>query len=87
MDKSEIGNFIDSNLKRGLPIEEIRQHLLSQGFFDYDIKEAISKLNLEEFSPKKEEKISPKKNESMEGWDKELPKDLTKDLPKEVPKI
>jgi len=78
MDKSEIGKFITSNLKRGLPIEEIRQNLLAHGFFDYDIKEAISKLNLKEFSEKKEEKVSPKKIESIEGWDKELPKEVPK---------
>jgi len=33
MDKSELGKFISSNLRRGLKIEEIKQHLLSQGFF------------------------------------------------------
>lgn len=79
MDKSEIGKFITKGLKRGLSIEEVRQQLLAQGFFDYDIKEALSKLNLTEFSSKKEEKNSLKKVESMEDWDK--------DLPKEVPKI
>ncbi len=79
MDKSEIGKFITKGLKRGLSIEEVRQQLLAQGFFDYDIKEALSKLNLTEFSSKKEEKNPLKKVESMEDWDK--------DLPKEVPKI
>ncbi len=75
MDKSELGKFISSNLRRGLKIEEIKQHLLSQGFFDYDIREAISKLNLREFSEKREEKVPIKKIESIEGWDKDFSKD------------
>jgi len=74
MEKSELPKFIDDNLKRGLTVEEIKQQLLSRGFFDYDIKEAMSKLNLGEFSPKKEEKKIPEKVQSIEGWDENLPK-------------
>lgn len=70
--KSEIGAFITANLKRGLSIEEITQQLLNHGFFDYDIKEAISKLNLNEYSEKKKEKPVLKKVESIDGWDEDL---------------
>lgn len=79
MEKSELPNFIKNNLKRGLSIEEIKQQLLSRGFFDYDIKEAISELNLDEFSPKKEEKKIPEKVQSIEGWDSDIPKIEEKD--------
>jgi hypothetical protein len=72
MEKCNISKFITSGLKRGLTIEEIKQQLLSRGFFDYDINEAISQLNLKEYSEKKE-KPSPKKAETIEGWDKEIP--------------
>jgi len=69
MDKSDLGKFVEANLKRGRKIEEIKQELLSRGFFDYDINEAISKLNLEK---PVEETSKPPKTESIEGWDKEI---------------
>ena len=69
MDKSELGKFVESNLKRGRKIEEIKQELLSRGFFDYDINEAISKLHIDE---RKEEAVEPTKAESIEGWDEDI---------------
>jgi len=72
MKKEDIGEYINSGLKRGLGIEEIRQKLLSSGFFDYDIDEAISKLDLKKVSKKDGEDLKPKKVESIEGWDKDL---------------
>ncbi len=73
MDKSDIPKFISSNLKRGLSLEEIKEQLLSRGFFDYDINEAVSKLGIDKFSPKKEEEKPKEKPESIEGWDENLP--------------
>ncbi len=72
MKKEDLENYIRLNLKRGLSLEEIRQKLLSSGFFDYDIDEAISKLDLKKVSKKEGNNLKPKKVESIEGWDKEL---------------
>jgi len=74
MDKSELPKFIESNLKRGLSPEEIKQQLLIRGFFDYDIEEAFQSLHIKEFSEEETEKPALKKVESMEGWDENLPK-------------
>ena len=72
MDKGDLCKYINSNLKRGLRIEEIKQQLLSRGFSDYDINEAISSLNLEEKPTKDEAKQKTEKTESIEGWDSNL---------------
>ncbi|MBS3084426.1 hypothetical protein J4411_00755 [Candidatus Pacearchaeota archaeon] len=71
MNKSDIPKFISAGLKRGLSIEEIKEHLLARGFFDCDISEAVNQLNLKEFT-EKEKKPEPKKEETIEGWDKDL---------------
>ncbi|MDP3966291.1 MAG: hypothetical protein Q8Q04_02045 [archaeon] len=75
MNKSDLCNYINSNLKRGFNIEEVRQQLLSRGFSDYDINEAISNSNYEEKSVKEDPKQKAEKIESIEGWDSDLEED------------
>ncbi|MCR4327843.1 MAG: hypothetical protein NUV46_04670 [Nanoarchaeota archaeon] len=72
MNKDDLSGYINSNLKRGLKIEEIKQQLLSHGFSDYDINEAIANSNFKDGSPKEEPKQKPKKVESIENWDEEV---------------
>ena len=75
MDKGDLVDYINSSLKRGIPIEEIKQQLMSRSFSDYDINEAISQSNYKEHSEKEEVKKEKKRVESIEGWDKDLPKE------------
>ncbi|PJE81594.1 hypothetical protein COU58_01465 [Candidatus Pacearchaeota archaeon CG10_big_fil_rev_8_21_14_0_10_32_42] len=71
MNKSDLTSYINSNLKRGFNIEEIKQQLLSRGFSDYDINEAILTSNYEE-PIKEEQKKKVEKIESITDWDKGL---------------
>lgn len=71
MNKGDLCNYINSNLKRGLKIEEIKQQLLSRGFSDYDINEAIGESDFDEKSEEKNITPEPVKEESIEDWDME----------------
>jgi hypothetical protein len=45
MTKKDLIEYLKGGLKRGFPLEELKQNLLARGFFDYDINEAIIELN------------------------------------------
>ena len=74
MEKEDIGKYVLSGLKRGLPLEEIKQQLLSRNCSDYDINEEISKLDLKNVEVKKEENPTKEKTESIKDWDKGVSK-------------
>ena len=74
MNKEELCEYINSNLERGISIEEIKLQLLSRGFSDYDINEAISISNYEERQIQEDKKQKTEKIESIEGWDKDIDK-------------
>ncbi len=57
MANKELLEYLKKGLKRGFPLEELKQNLLSRGFFDYDINEAIDQLNSQ-----KDEIDKPEKN-------------------------
>ena len=64
MANKELLEYLKKGLKRGFPLEELKQNLLSRGFFDYDINEAIDQLNSQKDEIDKPEKklsfFSPK---------------------------